>query len=679
MKKRSLNRALAVLLLAGVCAAVLGAAQRSNPAETALQAAIHKAVVEGDLRQAIRMYNEVASKYSSNRAVAAEALLRMAEAYEKLGAADARKVYERIAREYGEQRQAATARERIGQSAVSASRTLGDRVVWATEAAIDSGRVSSDGRLISYTDYIWTGNLMLHDVVTGEDRPLTGNKDWSVGLATGSAISRDRKRVAYGWQSFGETKNTSDIRIVSVEETGIPQPVRGTANDDVSSFSPADWSPDGKWLAVGVQRRDRTRQIALVEVNGNSYRTLKTVGWNGPGNIRFSSDGKYIAYDLPANDDASQRDVFLMALDGNREMPLVQHDANDRFMGWSPDGSTVLFASDRSGSTGLWALPVVNGKAPAPPALLKSNIDGSPLGLTLSGALYIARSASTQALQVAPIDVQSGKLTGVPVFQSVANQADRPVWSPDGRYLAFGPGSTLAIREVETGKVRELRPALGYLFSLNWMPDGQSLIVAARDSRGRNGIYRIDSQTGATTLIKDVTTGGIQVSPDGKSIFYNDGPMNTGDEPKRFVEHDLDSGETRAAPAGTRLPDGRNVVAVRTDDVAKTSAVVLRPMAGHEERELIKVSLPGRFVDVRWTSNGDTVVAVRRWENADKQGEVWIIPVNGGSARKLDIDMKDWLVDSGVHLDPQGKQIAFFTGKSSSEVWVLENLLPTHR
>ena len=47
-------------------------------------------------------------------------------------------------------------------------------------------------------------------------------------------------------------------------------------------------------------------------------------------------------------------------------------------------------------------------------------------------------------------------------------------------------------------------------------------------------------------------------------------------------------------------------------------------------------------------------------------------------ARKLDIDVSDWhLSGGGIRLHPNGKQIAFFAGKRSQEVWALEDFLPT--
>ena len=54
-----------------------------------LEAAARKERVDGDLRGAIALYEKLAR--GANRAVAAMALARMGQCYEKLGDADARK------------------------------------------------------------------------------------------------------------------------------------------------------------------------------------------------------------------------------------------------------------------------------------------------------------------------------------------------------------------------------------------------------------------------------------------------------------------------------------------------------------------------------------------------------------------------------------------------------------
>ena len=92
----------AVVLIAPV------AAQKTSEADTLLAAAQQKETLEGDPNAAIKQYSAIVSKYAkTDRAVAAMALVHMAECYQKIGDAAARKIYEQVVREYSDQKEAA--------------------------------------------------------------------------------------------------------------------------------------------------------------------------------------------------------------------------------------------------------------------------------------------------------------------------------------------------------------------------------------------------------------------------------------------------------------------------------------------------------------------------------------------------------------------------------------------
>ena len=101
--------ALALTVAAGV------APHAQGKAELAFKAATDKEVVDGDLRAAIAMYRKIAQ--GGDRGVAARALVRMGQCYEKLGdlqASEARKAYEQVVREFGDQAEVvAEARARL--------------------------------------------------------------------------------------------------------------------------------------------------------------------------------------------------------------------------------------------------------------------------------------------------------------------------------------------------------------------------------------------------------------------------------------------------------------------------------------------------------------------------------------------------------------------------------------
>ena len=45
------------------------------------------------------------------------------------------------------------------------------------------------------------------------------------------------------------------------------------ASRDLEGVYVHDWSPDGRWLAVSMQRKDRTAQIALVSTTDGTVRS----------------------------------------------------------------------------------------------------------------------------------------------------------------------------------------------------------------------------------------------------------------------------------------------------------------------------------------------------------------------------------------------------------------------
>jgi tetratricopeptide (TPR) repeat protein len=103
-------RGLAWCAVAVVCMA----AWAQGSADRQLEAAIYREVVAGDLKGAIDKYREIVAHVDSPRSIAATALLRMGECYEKLGQRrQAHESYTRVVRDFESEPAAAEARARI--------------------------------------------------------------------------------------------------------------------------------------------------------------------------------------------------------------------------------------------------------------------------------------------------------------------------------------------------------------------------------------------------------------------------------------------------------------------------------------------------------------------------------------------------------------------------------------
>ena len=141
---RTVTAALVVLLLVATVST-----QQQRPQDVELQAAIRTATVDGDLEKAAKLFSGIAEKYKADRATAATALLHLADVYQKRGDAQAKSVYERIVREFSDQRGAAlAARARLGTTRQVASAAMSYRRLWSGPKVDGGGTISPDGRLL---------------------------------------------------------------------------------------------------------------------------------------------------------------------------------------------------------------------------------------------------------------------------------------------------------------------------------------------------------------------------------------------------------------------------------------------------------------------------------------------------------------------------------------------------
>jgi Tol biopolymer transport system component len=657
--------------------------------ERLFKAAVNTEQVDGNLTAAIEQYKKVAA--ASNRALAAQALLRMAEAYQKLGRAEAMTTYQRIIRDFPDQVEASRiASARLGpvQNA-SAATTLRD-----VDGLNASGNVTADGRYATYVNYD-TGNIAVRDLRAGTSREVTRRLDYDV---YDPVLSRDGKFVAY--QSFNacierkrDAQSNGVLCVLSTE--GEPAAAAKTVveRDDIRRVVPMDWSPDGGSIAVMLHRLDGTAQIGIVRLADAALTVLQSTDWRGSTRVFFSPDGRYVAFDVPVDDSSDQLDIRVVAVDGSHGVTAVQGSSQNIVMGWTPDGNHLLFASDRAGSMGLWAQRITNMKPDGASRLVHAGLGGAfSMGVTKSGALYFGVQSGGRDVEILPVDLATVKQVSSPVrpISRYVGTNGMPEWSRDGKLLAYvslrgfsaNGGRIVGIRDWATGAVRELRPKLTYLNGLAWAPDNSSLITTGVDLRGRSGIFTIDAQSGEIAYIVEGTYA--KYAPEGGRIFYVKGPGGPGTKP--IVERNLTSGAERTVATGelamfTVSPDGQWLAAAWGGIVGSAAheIVVIRVETG-EVRPVLRIQ-PGErippYVGLPWTPDGRGVLMRKR---APKE-ELWLVPTTGASPRKIEADVKGWAFGPAgvISLHPDGRQLAGTRVREDggASVRVLENFLPT--
>jgi Tol biopolymer transport system component len=672
-----------------LCAAILllsafATVQKEQQPKLLLEEATKKELIDGDLKGAIETYQRILNLEGVPRAVVAKALLHLGQCNEKLGNAEARKAYERLVREFADQpEEAKLARARLealgGRNSVMATRR-----VWAGPSVDTSGALSRDGAYLTFSGP--SEDLAIHDFATGQNRQLT--KHPGVGEFVYSSVpSPDGKQVAYSWYNADDF---CDLRIVGLDGS---EPRVLYRNAEVSWLYPTDWSPDGKNILAILPRKEGD-QVVLVSVVDGSLRALKTIQADFMERLRFSPDGRYIAYDSPQRPGSLERDVFLIALDTGREIPLIQHPANDSVLDWTPDGKGILFRSDRSGTMGAWLMQVAGGRAQGTPELVKPDLGSNfkPMGFSAKGSYYYAVGTVRSDVYVAELDLASGKVLVPPALatQRFIGSNEKPDWSRDGRALIFLSrlGSAgewdiraLCVRSTDSGEVRELPLKLNRIGWIRWFPDGQSLLASGHPPN-EFGIYRINVQTGESILVSDLSLGWpVIFSPDGKTIFryrYNQAAKSSS-----IMERDLETGRERELHSVNSpslyqssialSPDGRQLAFVVGEGESQSKVLKVIPVEGGAARDLLRETPPLWRRTVAWAQDGLSLLFARSAGPDDSRAELWLISSRGGEPRKLQLAAED-LSDLCVH--PDGRHIAFTSAQNKNEIWVMENFLP---
>jgi len=547
----------------------------------------------------------------------------------------------------------------------------------------NSTSASEDGRYI-------VSSAFIHDLVSGGQKRWLPASDGGT-LGQRATISRDGTQIAYEWCTAFQQCELR-VRLLGSDSPGASRALLARP-DAGARLWPSDWSGDGRRLLVQRSDADGSREIGIVDVQDGSFRVLTTIDWR-VSTAFFSPDGRAFAFDVSADDAGSQRDIFVMVVDSGERIPAVVSATNDVLMGWSPDGRHLLFASNRGGTTDLWAVPLSDRWLPGIPERLKVGIGNfRSVGMTNSGSLYLRAPANEVDIELASIDLSSGKLVAAPTRppQSIAGTNLEPAWSPDGRLLAYlsrragdDSAGTIAIYSVTTRALRELSPLkLAWAQGLSWAPDGGSLAFTAVDLNGRCGLFRIDLNTGAVSKLAypiPLTFQGPHWSPDGRRLYFQ--PVKS----ETIYEWDTIRRRQRTVAVANGpisvSPDGRWIASYEhRADLVQT--VMIHAIDDGKSREIFRLS--GGQLDVipmPWTATSDAVI-VRRFAGpptrGSRGGELLLVPLDGRAPKKLKVDLGSAVAGQlgKIRLRPDDVQLAYVVGKSyQTETWVLENFLP---
>lgn len=313
-------------------------------------------------------------------------------------------------------------------------------------------------------------------------------------------LAPDGRRIAYVVTTIDKEKNRRQnaIRLIGVDGSGDRE---FTANGSAPRFS-----PDGKTIAFLSNRDGGRPQLYLLPLDGGEARKLTSMeeglsncSWapdgtrfvclSRTGRVKSPSDVRhYTRIRYKFNDsgwfDSTRAHVFVIdAKTGAAKQITDGTQWNDADPQWSPDGKSIAFVSDRTGTefdggrnSDVWVVAAEGGK----PRRISDHAEGD----------------------------------------------GSPRWSPDGKWIAYvgtaerdGPAE-IYVAPAEGGASKKAAPALDQTIAdLDWSADGKALHFLS-GVRGETHLYRIEVASGE---VKSVTSGPRAIrayETDGKVLVY---------------------------------------------------------------------------------------------------------------------------------------------------------------
>jgi Tol biopolymer transport system component len=234
-----------------------------------------------------------------------------------------------------------------------------------------------------------------------------------------------------------------------------------------------------------------------------------------------SEHGKRIVFTCTRGD---FNQICLINADGTGYQQLTQDGIQHYYPSFSPLGDSILFASNRTGSFEIYLL-LLNGSKLFQLTKDIGNAFAPSFSTDGENILFLNRAAD------GPSSIWMMGRTGENprlVFagpQTIVNAA----WSPQGDLIAFAMETSAAVYDIftiPTGvkdpiPTRRTQNIEGITGSLDWSPDGKSILICAGPAGDKN-VYRLDLGDSALTQL---TFGGNNAaaaySSDGEYIVFN--------------------------------------------------------------------------------------------------------------------------------------------------------------
>ncbi len=297
------------------------------------------------------------------------------------------------------------------------------------------------------------------------------------------------------------------------------------------------WTKDGKEILFRSMRDGWTlsdTRLYTVAIDGGLPKALP-MPVSGAGD--FSPDGSKVVYSPLTRDFRTWKryqggwaqDLYIFDLQNYELTQITDHLRTDRDPMWI--GSTIYFASDRSGTLNLYSYDIASGQTQQ---LTDSNQwdvrwpshgEAGKIVYELQGELHVFDTPTSRSSRV-PISVPTDALATRSSRVSAKEEVEDFELSPKGERALFTARGDLFSAPVEKGFTRNLTDSSGAHDKwARWSPDGASIVFIS-DMDGEEELYLTDYDGSGEP--EQLTDNGQAMryrpvwAPDGERIAFSD-------------------------------------------------------------------------------------------------------------------------------------------------------------
>ncbi len=309
----------------------------------------------------------------------------------------------------------------------------------------------------------------LERATTGDRLPESQSRCIALALLVVVSACTPSRGGAGGTILFHSDRSaTEEIFVMDADGSNVRQ-LTHVGRSEVASID-AEWSPDRKRIAFWSNRTGPWDDLYMMDADGENVRQLTDTPEVSEHDAAWSPDGRHIAYSAqprsPMAADGTRQDrqpahIWIIDVDGSNARALTSGSSRNISPAWSPDGSTIAFVSDRHAEFDINLMGTDDGDL----EIYLMERDGSDIRrLTKDAATALNPAWSPHGQWIAfqtnrdgnsKIYVMNADGNNQRRLTSDPRRADgRPIWSPDGREIAFNCGPESQYQKFEICVIR---------------------------------------------------------------------------------------------------------------------------------------------------------------------------------------------------------------------------------